>query len=208
MSSRKAERDVSGLAGHSDRVIAGRPHVAVKQLNGIFRAWMCVGQPDRTAPPIIWAHCIVHLANPEFSGRVLHTSGVLTISDHGSFKIAETRNSYYVLLGPECHLPEGSDLSPEAFLQKVHVHAPRSDAYASASANADCDCGKCKGTGLLRQASGRFAICDRCCRHNLGWWLLEGAYGADNGHWACKAGCGTIVDEPPEEIEFLPRAVG
>ena len=32
------------------------------------------------------------------------------------------------------------------------------------------------------------------------------AYGPDNGRWACKAGCGIIVDSPPLELEFLPRA--
>lgn len=28
----------------------------------------------------------------------------------------------------------------------------------------------------------------------------------DNGRWACKAGCGIIVDGPPLELQFLPRA--
>src|SRR3546814_4859083 len=36
---------------------------------------------------------------------------------------------------------------------------------------------------------------------------LEGAYGKDNGRWACKARCGLILDTPPLELEFLPRTV-
>src|SRR3546814_3555976 len=48
---------------------------------------------------------------------------------------------------------------------------------------------------------------DLCCKHNRGWWQLEGAYGKDNGRWACKAGCGLILDTPPLELEFLPRTV-
>ena len=55
-----------------------------KQLNGIFRAWMKVKQQDEMAPPIIWGHCIVHLSHPEFSGNVLHTSGVVPTRSDGT----------------------------------------------------------------------------------------------------------------------------
>src|SRR3546814_6571365 len=72
-----------------------------KQFNGVFRAWMKVRQADPKAPPLIWGQCVVHLSNPEFSGNVLHTSGVLEIAEHKAIKIAETRNNFYALLGPE-----------------------------------------------------------------------------------------------------------
>ena len=58
-----------------------------KQLNGIFRAWMKVKQQDEMAPPIIWGHCIVHLSHPEFSGNVLHTSGVVAIKECKTFLV-------------------------------------------------------------------------------------------------------------------------
>lgn len=179
-----------------------------KRLNGIFRSWMSVDQIDGSAPPIIWGKCIVHLSNPEFSGRILHTSGVLEIVEHGSFEIAETRNSYYALLGPKVALPIGSAYSPEAYLAEDQRQSLVTDAYVSAAMTADQDCPACRGAGVYSRGGGGLAVCDICCKHVQGWWLLEGAYGADNGRWACKAGCGTIVDTaPPPELEFLPRAV-
>jgi len=38
-------------------------------------------------------------------------------------------------------------------------------------------------------------ICDACCPHNKGYWLLEGNYGKDNGEWCCIRGCGHHLDE-------------
>ena len=86
-----------------------------KQLNGIFREWMRVPQADETAPPIIWGNCIVHLSNPEFCGLVLHTSGVLSIAVHKTLLIAETRNNYYALLGPELFMPADCEVDPETY---------------------------------------------------------------------------------------------
>ena len=177
-----------------------------KQLNGIFRAWMNVKQADERAPPIIWGHCIVHLSHPQFSGNVLHTSGVLDISEHKSFLIAETRNSYYALLGPELVMPADADIDPKTYVIQQQGRSLKVDPYVSAAMNADRDCPKCLGTGVYQCGDRQVAICDRCCKHNQGWWLLEGAYGPDNGRWACKAGCGVIVDNPPPELEFLPRS--
>lgn len=193
----------------SERAIeARRPVVArEKQLNGLFRAWTCVRQADRSAPPVIWGDCIVHLANPEFSGRILHTSSVLEITEHKGLMIAETRNSYYTLLGPEVILPPRTDLSPEEHLLRHREQAPRVDSYASAAMNADRNCAKCRGTGVYLRSARSHAVCDACCKHRQGWWQLEGSYGVDNGRWACKAGCGRIVDLPPPELEFLPRAI-
>lgn len=178
-----------------------------KQFNGIFRAWMKVKQADESAPPVIWGHCIVHLSNPEFSGKVLHTSGILEIAEYKTFKIAETRNNYYALLGPELTMPADRRVDPMTYMTQQRGAVLDTDAYADAAMNADPGCGKCHGTGTYRYDTRRIAICDLCCKHNHGWWLLEGAYGADNGRWACKAGCGRIVDTPPPELEFLPRAL-
>ncbi len=178
-----------------------------KQLNGVFRAWMKVKQADETAPPIIWGHCVVHLSHPEFSGNVLHTSGVMEITEHKNFRIAETRNNYYALLGPELFMPDDSRLDPMTYVTQHRGETRKTDAFASAAMNADRDCPKCHGTGVYRYGDERMAVCDACCKHNQGWWRLEGAYGPDNGRWACKAGCGVIVDKPPLELEFLPRAV-
>ena len=176
-----------------------------KQLNGIFREWMRVRQADENAPPIIWGHCVVHLSHPEFCGNVLHTSSVLAIDGYRTFLIAETRNNYYALLGPELVMPADCD-DPEAYVKQQRGETRKTDVYASAAMNADPDCAICHGAGVYRYSDQAMAICDLCCKHNQGWWQLEGAYGADNGRWACKVGCGTIVDAPPPVLEFLPRA--
>jgi hypothetical protein len=177
-----------------------------KKLNGIFREWMSAKQGDETAPPIIWGHCVVHLSHPEFSGNVLHTSGVIEITRHKTFLVAETRNNYYALLGPELAMPAGSAVDPMTYVSQQRDTSRKTDALASAAMNASRDCPNCRGTGVYRLGDRQMAICDRCCKHNQGWWQLEGAYGPDNGRWACKAGCGAIVDAPPDTLEFLPRA--
>jgi hypothetical protein len=177
-----------------------------KQLNGIFREWMRVRQADESAPPIIWGYCIVHLSHPEFCGSVLHTSGVLSIEEYKTFLIAETRNNYYALLGPQLVMPADCDLDPEAYVTQQRGEIRRTDVYASAAMNADPACATCHGAGVYRYSERATAICNACCKHNQGWWQLEGAYGADNGRWACKIGCGAIVDVPPPVLEFLPRA--
>lgn len=178
-----------------------------KKLNGVFRAWVCVKQADQTAPSIIWGDCIVHFSNPEFSGNILHTSAMLEVTSHKSLKVVETRNHLYILLGPELSMPDTPGIDPAELLSLQRANAPKSDPHVSAAMNADRDCTKCKGAGVYRRDEHHLAICDLCCKHNQGWWRLEGAYGVDNGRWACKAGCGVIVDTPPLELEFLPRSV-
>jgi hypothetical protein len=37
-------------------------------------------------------------------------------------------------------------------------------------------------------------ICDLCCTHAQGWWLLTEHYG-NPGMWCCKAGCGHSISE-------------
>lgn len=178
-----------------------------KQFNGIFREWLKFKSPDDRRTTIIWGRCIVHLSNPKFSGNVIHTSKVLRINRRKTFSIVETRNSHYVVLGPELKIPTGETTHPRDFVlaHRPEAPSPDQDGLLNAAINADPGCVKCGGTGVYSVNPDRTAICDRCCKHNVGWWQLEGGYGPDNGRWACKAGCGTIVDRPPAELEFLPR---
>ena len=111
------------------------------------------------------------------------------------------------LLGPELVMPADPTIDPIDYVLR-HSEPPReTDAYVIAAMNADRDCPKCHGTGVYRSGERLAAICDACCKHVQGWWQLEGAYGPDNGRWACKAGCGVIVDTPIPDLEFLPRAL-
>jgi len=176
-----------------------------KQLNGIFREWLKFKMPDDPRASMIWGHCVVHLSNPKFSGNVIHTSKISKITQQETFSIAETRNSYYVMLGPELTQPADPTATPSVYVSAHMADAGRPDSLINATMNADPACKKCHGTGLYDYDDGHTAICSLCCKHNVGWWQLEGCYGEDNGRWACKAGCGLIVDKPPTETQFLPR---
>jgi hypothetical protein len=103
-------------------------------------------------------------------------------------------------------MPADSAIGAEAYVKQQMSPTLKTDVYASAAMNASRDCPTCHGAGVYRYSDRSMAICDRCCKHNQGWWQLEGAYGRDNGRWACKLGCGAIVDAPPPVLEFLPRA--
>lgn len=61
-------------------------------------------------------------------------------------------------------------------------------------------CVKCGGTGWYAYDATHSKPCEACCEHGKGWFLLLDHYGADNGRYACKAGCGTVRDVEPEEI--------
>lgn len=45
--------------------------------------------------------------------------------------------------------------------------------------------------------------CEECCTHPDGWWKMENHYGKENGKFACKRGCGTIIDDFPDDEEHL-----
>jgi hypothetical protein len=172
----------------------------------IFREWVRVRSPDDKRVSIIWGYCIVHMAQPQFSGNVIHTSKIARISKRAAYSLVETRNSLHILLGPELHMPAGQSLDPSEFIAAHRDTTHKVDAYSNAAINADPDCPKCRGTGTFVHDERQTRVCDACCKHNVGWWMLEGYYGANNGKWACKAGCGLIVDQPPPVLEFLPRA--
>ncbi len=40
--------------------------------------------------------------------------------------------------------------------------------------------------------------CEVCCTHLDGWWKMEARDGTNDGKYACKRGCGTIVNRPPQ----------
>lgn len=72
------------------------------------------------------------------------------------------------------------------------------DAFEHARAGAKPGCPKCKGTGAYMHDHNHGTICPRCCRHDRGFWLLKEYYGADNGKWCCRAGCGFVMDFDPD----------
>ena len=43
--------------------------------------------------------------------------------------------------------------------------------------------------------------CEVCCTHPDGWWKMEDSYGENNGKYACKKGCGTVVESIPSNID-------
>lgn len=62
-------------------------------------------------------------------------------------------------------------------------------------------CKKCNDTRLYMYDENHVKPCEVCCTHPDGWWKLEKHYAEDNGKYACKRGCGTIVNEPPVDDE-------
>ena len=56
-------------------------------------------------------------------------------------------------------------------------------------------CKKCNDTKLYAYDENHVTICDACCAHSEGCWKLEKHYGKNNGRYACKTGCGTIIDK-------------
>jgi hypothetical protein len=55
-------------------------------------------------------------------------------------------------------------------------------------------CQKCKDTGWYQYTTygtPHSKVCEFCCKHDKGRWLLKEHYGESNGKWCCIAGCGT-----------------
>ena len=76
------------------------------------------------------------------------------------------------------------------------------EAFNHAAANAESECLKCHGTGSYQystRGTPHFTICDRCCKHDKGFWYLQKYYGHNNGKWCCLAGCGFVMDWNPDE---------
>jgi hypothetical protein len=68
------------------------------------------------------------------------------------------------------------------------------DAFKEAEQNGRPDCPKCKGKGHYMYDHNHGTICDLCCPHNQGSWLLLEHYGMNNGKWCCLGGCGQTRD--------------
>ncbi len=64
-------------------------------------------------------------------------------------------------------------------------------------------CKKCNGAGQYMYDEHPIQPCEVCCTHPDGWHRLERNYGKDNGKYSCKRGCGTMVDEMPDDEESL-----
>ncbi len=65
-------------------------------------------------------------------------------------------------------------------------------AFEDAQKNGKPDCPRCKGKGTFFYDKNHETVCDLCCPHNQGSWLLEKYYGNNNGKWCCLGGCGKI----------------
>lgn len=54
-------------------------------------------------------------------------------------------------------------------------------------------CSKCKDTGWYQYSTDgtpHSKVCEKCCKHDKGFWLLEKYYGKSNGKLCCLNGCG------------------
>jgi hypothetical protein len=66
-------------------------------------------------------------------------------------------------------------------------------------------CKKCKGTGWYMSDWNHSTVCDECCPHDKGYWLLEENYGEDNGKLCCLAGCGKTKEVGDEWVYKVTR---
>lgn len=60
--------------------------------------------------------------------------------------------------------------------------------------NPDPNCPKCKGSGWFAYDHNHMTVCNACCPHDGGRWLLKEYYGDKNGKWCCLLGCGHTAD--------------
>ena len=61
-------------------------------------------------------------------------------------------------------------------------------------------CPKCRGAGVYvytTHGTPHSTVCDLCCPHDAGWWLLQKYYGENNGKWCCRGGCGKVIEKEP-----------
>lgn len=62
-------------------------------------------------------------------------------------------------------------------------------------------CKKCGGTGFYMYDENHRTVCDECCAHPDGWCKMEKSYGNDNGKYACKKGCGKVINKLPDKTD-------
>lgn len=61
-------------------------------------------------------------------------------------------------------------------------------------------CSKCGGTGSYMYDENHGKPCEVCCEHNQGWWQLTEHY-SHPGWWCCRAGCGEIRKDRPDDAD-------
>lgn len=64
-------------------------------------------------------------------------------------------------------------------------------------------CKKCNGTKSYMYDEIHSTVCDECCAHDQGWFLLGEGHGVDAGRLCCKAGCGHLSHAKPESTECI-----
>jgi len=62
-------------------------------------------------------------------------------------------------------------------------------------------CTKCNDTGWYSYDHNHRQVCDGCCTHSRGFWLLKEHYGENNGKLCCSNGCGFIKEQEKHEMQ-------
>lgn len=69
-------------------------------------------------------------------------------------------------------------------------------------------CPKCNNTGWYKYDHNHSTVCNLCCKHDKGWWILSACHGKENaGKWCCGAGCGKKLTYK-EVIKRLKKEFG
>lgn len=55
-------------------------------------------------------------------------------------------------------------------------------------------CPKCHGAGRYAYDENHSKVCEVCCPHDWGWWVLGEHYGKNSGKLCCKRGCGMLKE--------------
>ena len=67
-------------------------------------------------------------------------------------------------------------------------------------------CNKCNGTKWFQYDHNHTQVCDACCKHEKGWWVLTKHHGKENeGKLCCRAGCGATKPNCKCEYVFDSR---
>ena len=61
-------------------------------------------------------------------------------------------------------------------------------------------CKKCHDTGWYGYGDNHATVCDKCCKHDQGFWFLTEHYYMA-GNWCCLAGCGYTLPFNPDAKE-------
>lgn len=68
-------------------------------------------------------------------------------------------------------------------------------------------CKKCNGTGGYMYDEIHGKLCEECCPHTNGWWILREHYGKNNGKFCCFSGCGYVLSSKAIEKLFHGKKV-